>query len=189
MFINLTPLFRLMDFVFPNNNEEEFVRIAKKLSITDLVFVYTDSKIIKKIEGFKTALLVSPKQVNNVKRLVDYVIVKSGEDDRFALEKSKPDFMFGFEFAGRKDFMHQRASGLNQVLCKIAKKNDVKILFPFSDLLKQLPENKSVVIGRLIQNIKLCKKYGVSLSICSFAKNTFEMRKQKDLESFARILN
>ncbi|MBI5066526.1 hypothetical protein HZA97_09940 [Candidatus Woesearchaeota archaeon] len=178
-----------MDFVFPNNNEEEFAKTAKKLSIDNLVFVYTDIKMVKKMEGVKTALLASPKQVNSAKRFVDFVIVKSGEDDRFALEKSKPDFMFGFEFAGRKDFMHQRASGLNQVLCKIAKKNNIKILFPFSDLLKQLPENKSVIIGRLIQNIKLCRKYGVSLSICSFAKTPFEMRKMKDLESFVRILN
>ncbi len=176
-----------MDFVFPENNEEEFIKIAEKLGIKELVFVYTDKSKIKKIINHKTALLVSPKQ--GVKsKIADYFIIKSGEDDRYALEKVKPDFMYGFEFWSDKDRMHQRVSGLNDVFCRLAAKNNVKILFPFSEFLEQPFYRKPLILGRLMQNKKLCKKYKVHLEIVSFAKKPYQLRKKMDLDSLFRIL-
>lgn len=175
-----------MDFCIPNNNEEDFIELAEKLNIEQLIFVYKNKESVKKIKSFKTALLVKPKEVVKFRKFADYIIVKSSDDDRFALEKSKPDFMFGFEFLAKKDFMHQRASGLNEVFCKLAKKNKITLLFPFSDFLAC--KKKSLILGRLMQNKKLCKKYGVELRIVSFAKHPYQLRNVRDLNSFFKIL-
>ncbi|MBI4919339.1 hypothetical protein HY837_05370 [archaeon] len=176
-----------MDFVFPENNEEEFIKIAEKLSIKELVFVYTDKNKVKKINNHKTALLVNPKQGVKTK-IVDYIMIKSGENDRYALEKVKPDFMFGFEFWSERDHMHQRASGLNDVFCKLAAKNKIKILFPFSDFLELPFYRKPLILGRLMQNKKLCRKYNVNIEIVSLAKKPYQLRKKMDLDSLFNIL-
>jgi len=60
--------------------------------------------------------------------------------------------------SGRKDQMKQRNSGFNQVLAKIAKKNDVIIGINFDEIVESRGKNKAEIFGRIIQNIKLCNK-------------------------------
>ena len=72
------------------------------------------------------------------------------------------------------------------MLCKLAKKNNIAIGFSFNEILKS--KEKSKLIGRMMQNIKLCRKYKVKMVFASFAKNKFEMRAVKDLLSFCRVL-
>ncbi|PIN80731.1 hypothetical protein COV11_03400 [Candidatus Woesearchaeota archaeon CG10_big_fil_rev_8_21_14_0_10_30_7] len=177
-----------MDFAFPNNNESEFVKIAAALNIKDLVFVYTDPKSVKKVEGCKTALLVKPNKILSAKKIVDYVLVKSEGNDRFVLEKGKPDFLFGFEFWSEKDHMRQRASGLNKILCVLAKKNKVKLLFSFSDFLSLPSYRKSLILGRIMQNKMLCEKYKVDYELVSLARTPHHLRKKNDLDSFFKSL-
>jgi RNase P/RNase MRP subunit p30 len=85
-----------------------------------------------------------------------------------------------------KDKIHYRSSGLNQVSCKIAKENDVCIGFSFNEVLNS--ENKSLILGRMKQNVRLCRKFKVRMVLGSFAKNKFEMRNVKDLVSFGRVI-
>jgi len=82
--------------------------------------------------------------------------------------------------------MHQRDSGLNHVLCKLANKNKIAIGINFSDLLKE--KHLSKRIGRIMQNIKLCRKFKVNLVLASFAKDKHEQRNPKDLEIFAQTI-
>ncbi len=93
----------------------------------------------------------------------------------------KPDIMFGFEESERKDTMHQRYSGLNNVLCELAFRNKVQIAFSFNSILNSA--QRSVLFGRMMQNISLCRKYKVKTLIGSFAKQPSEMRSAKDLQS------
>ena len=43
-------------------------------------------------------------------------------------------------------------------------------------------------MGRMMQNVKLCKKYKVNMVISSFATSKFELKSPSDLISFGIIL-
>ena len=86
----------------------------------------------------------------------------------------------------RKDFFNQRLSGLDHILCKLAHDNDISIGFSLNLLLNS--EYRSIILGRMMQNINLCKKFKVKTLIASFARNPYEMRSHYDMESLFNIL-
>ena len=189
----------MISIVFPNKNEKRFLDIAKKLNYNGVCFVYEfkakqDFEKKKKQLQKKTSLeiyiglLAKPKQVNKAKRFADIVLVKSSKNDIYVLEKTKADILFGLELNPRPDSMHYRSSGLNQVLCKLANKNRIMIAIPFSMVLKSKDMLKSQIMGRISQNIKLCRKYKVNMIVASFAQEPFQIRAAKDLESFCVVL-
>lgn len=191
--------FMYIDIVFPNRNEKRFLDIAKKLDYNGICFVYEfkakqDYEKKKKQLQKKTnlevfiGLLAKPKQVTKAKKQTDLVLVKSSKNDRYVLEKTKADILFGLELYPRPDSMHHRNSGLNQVLCKLANKNRIMIAIPFSMILKSKDILRTRIMGRISQNIKLCRKYKVDMIIASFAQEPFHMRAAKDLESLGVVL-
>lgn len=115
-------------------------------------------------------------------------IVEGGDDkkNRKIVETKNIDILISPEKIRVKDFMHSRDSGLNQVLCKLAKKNEIAIGFDFNLVLKA--KNRAVIIGRMMQNVKLCRKYKVKMVLLSGAFNELEMRNPKDLISFGIVL-
>ena len=121
-----------IDIVFPNKNEKKFIELAEKLGWNGLCFVYKNKlkenkeKIKKLSKETKLKLFIGTINSKNA----DLSITSSSEKDQRILEKSPPDLLFGLEFLAKKDPMHFRASGLNQVLCKLAKKNKVIIAIP-----------------------------------------------------------
>ena len=122
---------------------------------------------------------------------LDDIKAIEGKDEksiRKFLENKNNDLLFGIEKFGLKDKIKQKDSGLNQVLCKLAKKNEIKIGFSFSDLLNADDEKRAIILGRMVQNVILCNKYGVDMIIGSFAKNKYEMRSPNDLIAFGRLL-
>ena len=170
------------DIVFPDGNEAQFIEIASKLGYSHLYFIYAFDKL-KKAE-FKnpkikitTGIISNANNFRKAKNLSDFVIISGSIQDRQVLEKIKPVILFDIEKGANKDFIHHRASGLNQVLCKIAHENKVAIGFSFSTILNL----ESKVFGRISQNIKLCRKYKVKTVIASFAKKPYEMRSTHDL--------
>lgn len=95
------------------------------------------------------------------------VVAKDEEFNRKILENDKVDVIFGFENNGKQDRLKQRDSGLNQVLCKLAKENKISIGLDFKDI-----EKKDVLIlERIIQNIRLCKKYNVQMVLINSSKD------------------
>jgi len=184
-----------IDIVFPKNNEAEFISIAKRLNYNKLCFVYDDLEKIKRLktkQNKKTkqkpkilyGTLTNFKNINKARQTADLVLIESSIDDRKILENSDDVILFNPEINKKKDFMHQRASGLNHVMCKLAKRNNISIAFPFSQILNLENKKRAELIGRIMQNIKLCRKYKVKTIIASFAKKPFEMRPQNDLISF-----
>ncbi len=185
------------DIVFPNENEKEFLEIAGKLGYKSLVFAYNGMDKMPKnlhelIEKSKikitTAIVAEEKQIQKAKKNANIILVKSSGNDRWVLEKSSADILFGLEAAQKKDFMHHRASGLNQVLCKIAAKKGKIIAFDFSTVLNSKGMLRAQIIGRMMQNIRFCRKYKVKTAIASFAKTPYGMRSPEDLASFATVL-
>lgn len=123
-----------------------------------------------------------------VKHYKDFRIIMGSSEkiNRKAVEDKSVDILMSPEMEVEKDKVHQRVSGLNQVLCKLANKNKVAIGFSFSDLLNSKEKDK--VIGRMVQNVHLCRKYKVKMVLCSFAKDKWEMRAPLDLASFGVII-
>ena len=101
------------------------------------------------------------------------VIVRGGNDsfNRKILENKKADILLSPERGGRKDRLKQGDSGLNHVLCRIARQNNIAIGIDFKEMLdkkedegkKQLAEH----LRRIMQNIRLCKKAKTNMILMS----------------------
>ena len=179
------------DFVFPEGNEEEFIGMALKLGYSGLCFIYPYTKTdkyegaIRKLQE-KTEIklsygfLASLRDVNKIRRSKNLIFVKGSTKNRFFIEKKKADVLFSLERENREDFMHHRASGLNHVLCELANKNKVVVGFSFNALLKN-KKKLYKILGRMMQNIRLCRKFKVKTLIGSFAERPFEMRGAGDI--------
>ena len=118
----------------------------------------------------------------------DFKIVIGGDDNknRKAVENKNVDILLSPEKIRKDDFMHSRNSGLNQVLCKSAKKNNVAIGFNFRDVLKS--KERWLLLGKMMQNVALCRKYKVEMVVISGAENESELKSAMDLFSFAQAI-
>ena len=185
------------DIAIPQNNEAEFAEIASKLGIKKLYFLYEpnnfdEQKINRKLESikekfnlnFETGIIVKNTDPNKTNSKL--TAAKSSDKDRFLIESKKVRMIYGLEELGRKDYLHQRASGLNHIMCELARKNKVSIGFSYSSILNN-ELNSPVIIGRMSQNIKLCRKYKVKTIIGSFASNPFSLRAPHDVSSLFKI--
>lgn len=177
------------DLIFPNNNENEFIKIAEKLNIKSLCFIYENSipklNIKTKTKIFQGILTKKPSEKL---RKYDLILMHAQENTQNLLEKSNFDIIFNLETQYKTDPHHFKASGLNQILAKLAVKNNIIISFPFTTLLNSKPLLRSKIIGRIQQNIKICRKYKVKTAIASFASNPYELRSESDLKSLALTL-
>ena len=184
------------DIVIPHNNEQAFIDIALKLGLRQLCFLYPPAQYrenTKKDYGsalkITFGILAQPNDVLKAKGLSSMVVVARSSDsfeDRLVIEKFRPSIIYNLETSSRKDFMHQRNSGLNHVLCMIAHDNNVAIGFNYS--LLQHKERMSVMVGRMMQNMMLCKKYKLKTVFASFATDPWQLRSKVDVESLVRIL-
>ena len=176
-----------IDIVFPQNNEEEFIRVAKLLGTRELIFVYTLNTYktyVSQEKGLviKTGIVAQPKYVKEAKKKAGIVIVKSDpETDKMVIESLKPAIMYGFELQERKDFMHHRNSSLNHVLCHAMAENNVAYGFSVGDLIAAPKEKQAVILGRMYQNIMLAKKYKIKIILASFTSDPMLMRNLKDV--------
>lgn len=177
----------MIDLVFPKNNEKKFIEIALKLGYKNICFLYPYGTKIKELKkndiNVFSGFVAKPSEIQKAKNKSDITIVKSSEKDRYIFEKSKPDIVFDLEAKGKKDFIHHRNSGLNQILCNIAKKNKVIVAFSLKSLLDTKSMLRAQIIGRIKQNIMLCRKYKLKTVIASFATKPYEMRSSNDLIS------
>jgi RNase P/RNase MRP subunit p30 len=55
-------------------------------------------------------------------------------------------------------------------------------------LLKCSDVRRAVLLGRMKQNLRICKKYKVKIRVFSFALKPYEIRSEKDLESLGKVL-
>lgn len=111
------------------------------------------------------------KQIQNLKKEKDkkaQEIVVKAQDNKFnrkILENKDVDMVVGLELHDRKDKLKQRDSGLNEVLCKLATKNNIKIGIDLEKLKNQDKKNKAIILSRIAQNIDLCKRTNTELKL------------------------
>ena len=88
------------------------------------------------------------------------IIIKAQDEEfnRKILENKGIDILLSPEIHNRKDKLKQRDSGLNEFLCKLAKENNIRIGINISDINFLPQKQKAIILSRIIQNIKLCKR-------------------------------
>lgn len=116
-------------------------------------------------------------------------IIYSSEDDelnRKVIEKL-PISILLINQTGRKDFQKQRNSGFNQVIAKAMKKKNIELGINFDEIIESNSlKEKSEIIARIKQNIKLCNKNKVNMKfIIQKEKN---QRNIYDLKSLGLVL-
>ncbi len=115
-------------------------------------------------------------------------IIFSSDDDelnRKILEKEKINLLL-LNQAGRKDFQKQRNSGLNHVLAKLAKKNEVIIGINLDEIISLEGKEKARILSRVVQNIKLCNKNKLKMKFITLNKNN--ERNSFDLKALGLVL-
>jgi RNase P/RNase MRP subunit p30 len=180
----------MIDIVFPKDNEKDFIKMAERLGLEGLVFVYYAPKDISPFKkdtklNLSSGMLCKPDDVRKYKGKF-LTLVEAPEDQekiRHIIEQVRPDILFNLEFARRKDFMHHRASGLNHVLAQLAADNDVAIGFNFSALLSLSQRERAICIGRMSQNMMFARKFGFLIVVASFSSVCWMMRGEVDLKS------
>ncbi len=166
----------MIDIVVPDGNEKAFMSMASRLGYKFLIFLY--KKPPKKIpKNSRIAILGD-------KRLKGYPFFYNGDKTRWAFEKLKPDVVFELENSRKRDRLNYRTSGLDQVLCRLAKKNNILIGFSIHEILN----GNKWVLGRIMQNIRFCRKFDVGCFFASFARTPWEMRSMHDMKALALVL-
>jgi len=114
------------------------------------------------------------------------IIFTSNDDDlnRKILEKEKINVLM-INQENRKDFQKQRNSGLNHVLAKLAKKNNVVIGINLDEIVKSKEKEKANILARIKQNIKLCNKNKLKMLFVFSEKNKREIH---DLKALGLVL-
>lgn len=110
------------------------------------------------------------------------VISKDYDTDRKLAERKYVKILIDVHVNNSRDNLHFRSSGLNQVICKIMNKNNVALGISLESI------KDGIMLGRVKQNIKLCRKYKVKMKFFSFAKSKYEMRAKEDMISFLRTI-
>ena len=82
-----------------------------------------------------------------------------------------------------KPYLKRYDSGLNHVLAKEAKDNNVAIEIVFSDILKSYLAHRSKILANLRDIYKLYRKYDFPLILSSGAESVFDLRTVKDFDA------
>ncbi len=170
------------DIVIPDKNEQEFIKMAEALGYSKLYLVDVPKEVIAKLQE-RTEIRLLSASIGKKKQNTDIFLVRTSEDDRHTLEKTDADILFDIGIQSRKDFMHQRASGFNQVLAAIAKKRNKSIGYSLSTLMSMDKHKRPLMLGRISQNIMLCRKYKVRMMFFSLAITPYAMRSPHDIQS------
>ena len=111
------------------------------------------------------------KKINEAKKSGKEVVFSSNDDElnRKILEKEDINVLL-INMARRKDRMKQRDSGFNHVLAKLAEKKGIVIGINLDEIISFKGKEKSELIARTRQNVKLCNKNKLKMKFISTEK-------------------
>ncbi len=164
-----------IDIVIPKGNEEQFIQIAKELGTEKLLFLYNEKP--KEIKGHFSGQIVTKNPGHKA--------IFFSKGSRGLVENRNVKFHYGFEELEKKDSLHHRRSGMNQVISKLMSEREKTMIIDFE---KYLQGPKEIYIGRLHQNLKLAKKYGFQIAIASFATKPQNLRAANELKHLIKSL-
>jgi RNase P/RNase MRP subunit p30 len=183
--------------LFVGKKSKEIETQEKKQGFSEMLSL----KIIKKEEDFKIlkssdkqdydACLIQTENIGRLNVFIDKAraifqkVIVLGTDDeinRASLENRKTFGLLNPEIGREKDYMSYKNSGLNHVLCKIAAQNNKTIFISVDEL--RNPQS----LGRVIQNLKLCKKFKVRCQLVNLADDLSIIRSAFELKEIERVL-
>jgi len=151
----------MYDLTLIKTNKDEALDLSRKLGFSEIFFIDKDI-IIKNL-----------KEIRHNK--LNIVLGGSDNLNREILNNRNVTILLNPEPAARDPLTHKN-SGLNQVLCNLASKNKIAIGFSIDRINEQL-------IGKIMQNIKLCRKYKIKMLFFTLAKTKNDLRSAYDLLS------
>ena len=104
------------------------------------------------------------KEIQKLVRENKKVVIETGDDNfnRKIFEMNDVDMVVGLELK-EIDKLKQRDSGMNEVIAKLAKENNIMIGIDIDRIKKFDLVEKGKVLARIKQNINLCKRTGARI--------------------------
>lgn len=108
--------------------------------------------------------MITESNVEKAKKLIKQskkpIIIKAQDDifNRKIIEYGKFDIFLSPEAGNRKNSVKNLDSGLNEVLARIASKNNIAIGIDIEKISRLNKEDKAGVLEKIKQNIKICRK-------------------------------
>ena len=125
--------------------------------------------------------IISSDNLNQVRKEIQFlkknkktiiVQAQSPEFNRKVLEIKDVDIIINLEFHNRNDSLKQRDSGLNEILAKLAAKNNIKIGIDLNKIKNLDKKQKAIILSRIKQNIALCKRTKTQIIVIDKEKCT-----------------
>ncbi len=117
--------------------------------------------------------IINTKNLAEARKLIDrafnekkQIIVQAQNPDfnRKILENKKVSILLSPELT-EKDKLKERGSGINEILAKISAKNNISIGIDINDILKTQGKQRAILLAKIMQNIKLCKRKKTKLVV------------------------
>ncbi len=175
-----------MDITIPNNNEKEFLAMARRLGITTLRFLYPSLQLAmqKKEENPQWHVGALSNNHNELRRARQKGIFTATKSTEVAVLEAPPDMVIEAEAIAPKDGLHSRNSGLNHVLCALMGKKRTTLGISIGLLLNSPATTQPLLLGRMRQNARLATKHRLTILPLSCATAPFGLRPQHDLRAF-----
>jgi RNase P/RNase MRP subunit p30 len=150
------------------NDEEEIVLLNKKLGNTSV----------------KVEVLKEIKQIRNQKPII--ILAHSEGIIKAAAENRRVNILLDPHNNQNQDYMHSRNSGLDQAICGLMKKHKIAMGISFASIVNT--KNRPLILGKLSQNLRLCKKYNIPIILASFATKKEELVSESNFKALIRSL-
>ncbi len=172
--------------IIQTDRPSDFVKLAKTLGYDTLCVLSSQQKKDEIIDGIRIIWIriMEPAKFLAGKHN-EKIAIQSSPSDRGVLERT-PFLLYNLETSERKDAHHFRSSGLNHITCKLAGKTRIGLSLSLMHLARRA--HKPEIVGRIIQNIRLCRKYNVRMVAGSFATEPIDMRSPHDVAALLRVL-
>lgn len=171
------------DIIIPTMPEHKYLEILQRLGTKQAIFLYeknnkkTFETLQKKYDIKIRTGLINSKQQHPLN------ITKG---TRHNVDRYKYKLHSDFEHLNKKDSMHYRKSGMNQVIGKIMKEKNKTYIINHSKITTS--KNPHIILGKIILNLKIARKYGFNVAIASMAKKPKHLRSKEQLKSMIAML-
>lgn len=151
------------------------------------------SRLKSGIEFLNAALLKGgfQGQARRAQAEADLVYALSPEPgaSRRISESWQVDAIISPEIIDDNDMMNQRNSGLDEATAKFMAERGMQYIVSFREILSRHGFRRAQLLDRIRQNLALAKKFGVTVSLASGAKDVYGLRSPRDLLSLSPLLD
>lgn len=147
--------------------KEEIAKVKRKVPIK--IYLGFEARDAKEID-----------KLRSMRRSFDILLVHGGDlaINRKAVETPEVDVLAHPEF-GRTD------SGMNDVLLRLARKNNVAVEINFREILNASKATRAKIMKNISQNIRIARKVKAPIIVCSGAVSHYEIKDPRVLVSMA----